>query len=88
MIRELEVWNTLNGNSSLVLIVKMDRTGASSYVQKNLWTTFGKMPFKVMGGAIASYTLFQGTTGAVLASGLVPVHGGFSNANEVGNLFQ
>ena len=88
MIRELDIWNVLNEPSSLLLIVKMDKAGGSNYVEKNLWTSLGKMPFKVMGGVIASYTLFQGKTGTVLASGVVPVHGGFANANEVGSLFR
>jgi hypothetical protein len=86
LIREYEVWSALNDPSSLMLIVKMDKAGGSNYVEKNLWTSFGAMPFKVMGGAIASYTLYQGSTGAVLASGVVPVHGGFQKVNEVGNL--
>ncbi len=88
MIREYDVWNALNDPASLMLIVKMDKAGGSNYVEKNLWTSFGAMPFKVMGGIIASYTLFQGDTGAVLASGVVPVHGGFQKVNEVGELFR
>lgn len=88
MIRELDVWSSLNEPSSLLLIVKMDKAGGSNYVEKNLWTSFGAMPFKIMGGAIASYTLFQGSSGIILSSGVIPVHGGFSNANKVGELFQ
>ena len=87
MIRELDVWSALNEPSSLLLIVKMDKAGGSNYVEKNLWTSFGKMPFKVMGGVIASYTLFQGNSGVVLASGVIPIHGGFKNADKVGELF-
>ena len=45
------------------------------------------MPFKVMGGIIASYTLFQGETGAVLAAGIVPVHGGFKRPDKIEELF-
>lgn len=88
MIREYEVWSALNDPSSLMLIVKMDKAGGSNYVEKNLWTSFGVMPFKVMGGVIASYTLFQGSSGAVLAAGVVPVHGGYKKVNEVGDLFR
>ncbi len=88
MVREYEVWNALSDPSSLALVVKMDKAGGSNYVEKNLWTSFGVMPFKVMGGVITSYTLFQGNTGAVLASGVVPVHGGFRNVDKVGDLFR
>lgn len=87
LIREYEVWNELNAASSLMLIVKMDKAGGSNFVEKNLWTSFGAMPFKVMGGVIASYTLFQGNSGNVLASGVIPVHGGFRKINELGDLF-
>lgn len=88
LIREYEVWNVLSEPSSLMLIVKMDKAGGSNYVEKNLWTTLGAMPFKVMGGVIASYTLFQGNAGQVLASGTVPVHGGFRVVSELGGLFK
>ncbi len=87
MIRELDVWSALNEPSSLLLAVKMDKAGGSNYVEKNLLTSFGKMPFKVMGGVIASYTLFQGNSGVVLGSGVIPIHGGFKDADEVGELF-
>ena len=87
MIREYEIWSALNDPSSLMLIVKMDKAGGSNYVEKSLWTSFGSMPFKVMGGVIVSYTLFQGNSGVVLASGVIPVHGGFQKVNNVGELF-
>lgn len=88
LIREYEVWSVLSDPSSLMLIVKMDKAGGSNYVEKNLWTSLGAMPFKVMGGVIASYTLFQGNAGNVLASGTVPVHGGFRAVSELGGLFR
>lgn len=83
LVRELDVWSTLNEPANLLLLVKMDKAGGSNFTQKNLWTGIFGMPFKVMGGVIASYSLFQGSTGAVLASGVVPVHGGFSKVDEI-----
>ncbi|MEJ7590914.1 MAG: hypothetical protein WKF77_05150 [Planctomycetaceae bacterium] len=87
LIRELEFWNALNQPATTLLIVKMEKAGGSNYVEKNVWTSFGIMPFKVMGGVIASYALFEGSSGALLASAIVPIHGGFSKVNKVGKLF-
>lgn len=87
-IKEYEIWKASQEASSYVLIVKLHKAGGSQYIEKNLWTTFGKMPFKVMGGVIVSYSLFDGPSGALLQSGVVPVHGGYVNANEVEALFE
>ena len=86
-IKEYEIWKSSQEANSYVLIVKMHKAGGSQYTEKNLWTTFGKMPFKVMGGVIVSYALFDGPSGALVRAGVVPVHGGFANADEVGTLF-
>ncbi len=86
-IKEYEIWKASQEASSYVLIVKLHKAGGSQYIEKNLWTTFGKMPFKVMGGVIVSYSLFDGPSGALLQSGVIPVHGGYANVNEVGALF-
>ncbi len=88
LVSELEVWNTLMEQSSLLLIVKVDKAGGSNYIAKNLWTSFGAIPLYVMGGVIVSYTLFQGNTGSVLASGTVPVHSGFWKVNKINRIFQ
>ena len=67
----------------------MVKAGGSNYVQKDLWTgLLGFMPFKVMGGVVATYALFQGSSGVVLTSGVVPVHGGFYKVNDVGDVFK
>ncbi len=88
LVGELEIWNTLMDESSLLLIVKVDKAGGSSFIAKNLWTSFGAIPLYVMGGVIASYTLFQGNTGTVLASGTVPVHSGFWKVNKINGIFK
>ena len=87
LIRELEHFGSFTEPAATLLIVKMEKAGGSNYTEKNLWTSFGSMPFKVMGGVIASYALFEGSSGALLAAGIVPIHGGFVKVNEVGTLF-
>ena len=41
------------------------------------------MPLYHMGGSTASYVLLSGKEGRVLASDVVPVHGGFVKAGDV-----
>jgi hypothetical protein len=36
-----------------------------------------------MGGVALTFALFEGSSGKVLASGAVPVYGGFVKSNEV-----
>ena len=59
------------------------RPQISYYTKKNMWTFFGTMLFYHMGGVIASFVLLDGTTGKVLKSGVVSVHGGFIKANDL-----
>ena len=86
MLRELALWQALTQPGSRLLLVKVQRAGGSNYVEKNLRTFFGRMPFFVAGGAVVSYTLLQGDNGQVLASGLLPVHGGFVSVKDVPDL--
>jgi hypothetical protein len=83
VIRESIVAEALmNGN--LLLLVKLQQSGGAYYTKKNMWTFFGgTMPFYHMGGVVASFVLLDGKTGAVLKSGVVPVHGGFVKANDL-----
>lgn len=86
LIRQFEMSSLLSKGSSYVLVVKMHKAGGSHYIEKNLWTSFGKMPFKVMGGVVVSYSLFDGKSTNLVASGVFPVHGGFHNPKELGEL--
>jgi hypothetical protein len=83
MLRDLAVWNGLNQSGGRLLLLKVQRAGGSNYTEKNLLNFFGKMPFYVAGGAVVSYTLLMGEDGTVLASGLLPVHGGFEMVKQV-----
>jgi len=85
LMRELDVWNMLRESSSLLLVVKMEKAGGSNFTIKNILTGLGRgMPFYAMGGVIASYALFQGSTGTLLASELFPVPGKFVGIDKIG----
>ncbi len=84
MARQFETEEKFNSDNTYVLIAKLHKVGGSHYVAKNLWTSFGAMPFKVMGGVIVSYSLFKAKTGEYIQGNLIPIHGGFVNANKVG----
>jgi hypothetical protein len=71
----------LKGN--FLLLVKLHTSGGAYYTKKSMWTFLGRMPFYHMGGIVTSFVLFDGKAGTVLASGVVPVHGGFVKANAL-----
>jgi hypothetical protein len=80
--REASIAEALAGGSYL-LVVKLHRTGGAYYKKSNLWTFLGGMPLFHMGGAVTGYLLLEGATGKVVASGVVPVHGGFVKAGAL-----
>lgn len=82
VVREDVIARALDAGADL-LVVKLQASGGAYYTKKNLWTFFGGMPFYNMGGVVASYVLLSGKEGAVLRSGVVPIHGGFIKSNEV-----
>lgn len=84
VIREQAIMNALNQGRSL-LVAHLHASGGSYYTKKNIWTAFGGIPFFHMGGTVASFALIHGTTGAVVAAGTVPVHGGFLKATKLAN---
>ena len=81
LVRQYEVSQRLAGEGAVMLTAKVHKVGGSHYIEQNLWTSFGAMPFKVMGGVIVSYSLFEGKTSQLLASQLLPLHGGFESVN-------
>ncbi len=82
VLREAALADVLTGGGYL-LVVKLQSAAGSYYSVKNMWTFFGGMPIRHMGSVVASFTLFDGATGAVKASGAVPVHGGFVKPKKV-----
>lgn len=82
VIRDTSVSDALE-NGAYLLLVKLQSSGGSYYTRKNLWTFFGGMPIFHMGGVVTSFLLLDGKSGKVLASGVIPVHGGFVKAGQV-----
>ena len=68
---------------NLLLVVKLQKSGGAYYTKKNLWTFFGGMPFYNAGGVVVSYVLLHGDNGNVMASGLIPILGGFVRENKL-----
>ena len=66
-----------------MLFVKMSASVGGYYTKKNIFTAFGAEPFFVAGGVVTYYTLVGGPNGAVIASGVVPFHGGYVSASNV-----
>lgn len=71
------------GSSGQLLVVKQHGGAGAYYTEKNLWTTFGKMPFFVAGGIVGSYSLVDGNSGRVVSAGIIPVHGGYMKVSDV-----
>lgn len=71
-----------------ILVTKLQVHGGSYYTKKNIWTTFGEMPFYNSGGATISYMLFDGASRTVLASGVVPVLGGFVKPSGIAEVLE
>ena len=69
----------------LVLLVKLENAAGGYFIKKNILTGLGFMPLYHMGGSVASYVLLSGKEGRILASNVVPVHGGFVKAGDVQN---
>lgn len=83
LLGDLIAWQKLKDSNGVLLVVSVRKAGGASYTQKNLWTFFGKVPFSVAGGAVLSYTLFDGADGSVMASALIPLHGGYQRIQNV-----
>ncbi len=78
-------WNTAG---TILLQASVEKAGGSSYDQKNLWTLFGVMPYKLMGAAIVSYALIDAPSRKLLGSGVLSSHGGFHRPSTIAALFK
>ncbi|MEA2599235.1 MAG: hypothetical protein QOF89_227 [Acidobacteriota bacterium] len=83
VVRDAVVHKLLSNDSTRLLLIKMQSSGGSYYTRKNLWTFFGGKPFFHMGSVVVSFVLLEGKTGHVKASGVIPVHGGFVQADQL-----
>lgn len=70
-------------SGSYLLTLKMNAAGGLGYTKKNFWTFLGGAPFYVSGGAVASYALIEGHTGAVRGGGSYGVASDFKRIGEL-----
>jgi hypothetical protein len=80
---EKTILEKLRIDGACILHVKLNNATGANYTKKNLWTFFGDMPFYVMGGVVVSYTLLEAASGLVVASGQMPLHGGYMSVDDV-----
>ena len=83
LAEQIALDSAISDVEAAIVLVRLEKAGGGYYVKKNMWTGLGAMPFYQMGGAVVSYAILAGPTGAVLKAGVVPVHGGYMKASEV-----
>jgi len=69
LIRAILVERVATTRSPMLLRVSVNRSGGTITNSKNLLTFFGSDPVRVSGGLVASFSLIDARTGAVLAAG-------------------
>lgn len=86
-LSEVIFWSSmrerLSNANSYIIVVELYEIAGTAYTKKNLWSTLGANPFKVMGAAMASYTMYEAKSGKVVSSMLLPVHGGYYSISEL-----
>jgi hypothetical protein len=82
VVRQGALRGQLDAGAALV-IVQLHKAAGTGYTKKNILSSLGANPFFVMGGAVATMTAFEGRSGDVLTSSLVPVHGGYHSVSNV-----
>jgi hypothetical protein len=82
VVRQAAIRQKLDNGASF-LVVQVHKVAGTTYTKKNILSSLGGNPFFVMGGSVASYTLFDGKTGRVLGSSLTPLHGGYLSVDEL-----
>lgn len=83
IIRQHSIKSSLDPGGADLLIVQLHTVAATGYSKKNLWSSLGANPFYVMGGAVASYVLVNGISGAVKSSQLLPLSGGYHSVSKL-----
>ena len=81
LLREAAVQAVAKDNA--VLLVKIHKAGGTIVTKKNLWSNFGGLPIYYTGATAVTFVLLNGTDATVVASGLVPVYGGYVRADQV-----
>ncbi len=83
VVRQAAIKQKLDIQNTVMMLLQPTKLSGTTYTKKNIISSLGANPFHVMGGAIASYTAFDGQTGAVVSSMLLPWHGGYHSVSEV-----
>lgn len=83
VVRQAVIKQKLEVQNTVMMLLRPTKLSGTTYTKKNILSSLGANPFHVMGGAIASYTAFDGPTGAVVSSMLLPWHGGYHSVSEV-----
>lgn len=82
-IMQLDLLDTTLAHQGYLLSAKITSSGGSYYTRRNMWTLFGGMPFFNMGGVVVTYSLVDGSTGNIVAAGVLPVDGGYVKNNKL-----
>jgi hypothetical protein len=82
VVREKAISDALGANGYGLFVVMSAASGAS-YTKKNLWTSFGAMPFFVSGGAVAHFKLVARDSGEVSVAGVVAYGCGYRKVSDV-----
>lgn len=82
IIRQSALKQKLDSGACLV-VVQLHKLVGTGYTKKNIWSSLGRNPFLVAGGAVAGYVAFDGQSGEVKSSMFLPVHGGYHSISDV-----
>jgi len=83
VLYQATILQKLDKPNAFFAVVKLNKLGGTTYTKKNLWSSLGANPFHVMGSAVASYTVFEGASGIVCSSMLLPLHGGYYSISDI-----
>ena len=85
VLRQAAIRQKLDSGAAF-MVVQVYQAAGTAYTKKNIASSLWGNPFFIMGGAVAGYSLFDGKSGRVISSALVPLHGGYLSVDEVESL--
>ena len=71
-----------------ILLLKDTKAGGTSYTEKNLCTSLGKIPFHLGAGIVTSFLLLNGNSGQIEASGVETSHSGYVSICDLDRRFR
>jgi hypothetical protein len=81
-IAEQKVISAALADGALAILVQVGGANGTAFTKRTLWTFFGRAPFYVSGGAIASFLVVD-VKGSVKAAGQHRAHSGFIRVQDV-----